>query len=670
MMAQPARLDAAKAGAFSGAAIDRSRPLQFRLDGRIIAGFAGDTLLSAVLAAGIDTAGQRDDGPLALTERFAPAIVPASRGRGPQRPLAMARTPAQDGADYVTIGPDDSRLRSGRLARLLRPARSLGLRLDAQHGLPMPWRTLPGAAGPHAELIVVGGGVAGMAAALAGAKAGLSVIVLESAPVLGGHSRLFGTLDGEDTPDATISRMRDEIAASDAITVMCHAEVFAARTGIVRAHITTVDDGIVSASVVDLTARAIVLATGTVERLPIFAGNRLPGTVGTLEAFALAHHYAVWPGRSAVFATGSNAAYRLAMLANDAGVDTRRIIDSRPRPQSRFIEFSRAYGITQTTGSIIAAAQPARGGPGLDLLPQLTTGGALQDGALGAERLVLCGGWQPELTLWHMAGGASQWEAEPARLAPLGQVDGIVLAGSAAGWLSRQACLDSGTDAVAQLLDHKRVAIAERLLDPIYETPDAPTPVAAADAGPAPAFLDGGQRLSRRAPPEPKGMLSRLVRRGRPAATAMLEPLAVADVAARVQLGQVPPISAGVVARERVAMVTIGREDAPSATTDTAAPLVPDFLAGRFGPSPTLWTLASPDGRQFDVGALLQPDQDQRDPFAAIGVVVRADREMAIALVAEGYGEVGRVLGLRENGRSTPVHLVSAYGAASDAALG
>lgn len=655
-----ARLDPARSAALAGTAIDQARPLQFRLDGRIIAGFAGDTVLSAVLAAGIDSVGPRNDGPLALSARFAPAIVPASRGRGAQRPLSMARTPATDGADYATIGVHDSRLRSGRLARLFRPARSLGLRLDAPEGLPVPWRTMPGANGPSADLIVVGGGVAGMAASLAAAKAGLSVILLEASPFLGGHSRLFGTLDGEETPDAAITRMSAAIADSDAITVLHNAEVFAARAGVVRAHVTTLDDGVVTASVVDLTSKAIVLACGTVERLPVFAGNRLPGTVGTLEAFALAYHYGVWPGQSAVFATASSAAYRLAMLANDAGIATRRIIDSRPRPQSRFIEFSRAYGITQTTGSIIAAAEPSRSGAGLDIVPQLASGGALPDSTLSADRLVLCGGWQPDLTLWHMAGGASRWAADSTRLEPQGQLAGLALAGSAAGWLSRQACASSGADAVAQLFGHKRVAVTERLLDPIYETPDAPTAIADAGSGSAPAFLDAGQRQSRRMRVDQRSGLATVLFRTKPRHATAPEPLAVADVAASVQLGLVPAVSAGIVARERVAMVSLGGDETPLVADEPVAPLVPEFLAGRFGAHPTLWTIASSDGRLFEIGALIQPDADQRDPFAAVGVVVRADRAGAVALVAASHAEAGRQLALLENGRSTAISLVSA----------
>ena len=75
MRGQPNRLAAETSGPFSGSAIDRSQPLQFRLDGRLINGFAGDTVLSAAIAAGIDTLGRRSGGAVALSTRCAPAII-------------------------------------------------------------------------------------------------------------------------------------------------------------------------------------------------------------------------------------------------------------------------------------------------------------------------------------------------------------------------------------------------------------------------------------------------------------------------------------------------------------------------------------------------------------------------------------------------------------------
>ena len=95
MNAQPNRLPAEGDHRFKGSEIDRQRPLRFRLDGHLIHGFAGDTVLSAALASGLIAAGWRGGEPLALDERFAPLVRLAQRRRGAVADaLPMARMPA------------------------------------------------------------------------------------------------------------------------------------------------------------------------------------------------------------------------------------------------------------------------------------------------------------------------------------------------------------------------------------------------------------------------------------------------------------------------------------------------------------------------------------------------------------------------------------------------
>lgn len=142
MRGQPNRLAPATAGPFSGSAIDRDQPIKFRLDGRTISGFAGDSVLSAVLAAGIDTAGKRQGSALALSRRFAPAIMPAALANDPQRALAMDRTPAADGAEFVTLGPNTRRPMLDRARMLIAAPTTLALDLDLPGAMRRPWTTM------------------------------------------------------------------------------------------------------------------------------------------------------------------------------------------------------------------------------------------------------------------------------------------------------------------------------------------------------------------------------------------------------------------------------------------------------------------------------------------------------------------------------------------------
>ncbi len=167
-------------------------------------------------------------------------------------------------------------------------------------------------------------------------------------------------------------------------------------------------------------------------------------------------------------------------------------------PASRFIEFAKAYGIRQFPGTIPTAIAMG-GGTLLEVTPDAAGGESFR-----VDSLVLSGGWQPDLTLWHLCGGQSQWSRARHRLEPMGQVEGVALAGSAAGYVTRKGAIASGADAVDLLLGRQRRAVEELRIDPVYETPDGPTFVApAADEG-APAYLDDSPSLLRRPlPPVP-----------------------------------------------------------------------------------------------------------------------------------------------------------------------
>jgi sarcosine oxidase subunit alpha len=660
MSDNPHRLGTSSEHAFHGQAIDRDRPLQFRLDGRLIHGFAGDTVLSAALASGIDAVGTRSGCSIALSMRHAPAIVPSALARDPQQALPVERTPATDGADYVVIG---RRRQRGALTRLLRPgSQSLGLDLDQEGALPRPWRATVGAAGPEMDLVVVGGGVAGMGAALAGARRGLRVALIEATPRLGGHARLFGTQDGEETPDHNIAHLSETIGRTEAITVFTSAEVFALRPGLVRLHQVQMLDGAPAGRVIDIKTAHIVLATGTVERLPLFPGNRLPGIAGTLEAFELAHHYGVWPGRSAFIATSSSPAYRLAMLASDAGIRVPRIADVRQHPQSRFLEFSKAYGITLAPGTIPASAGPAPRSEGLLVRPRLAINGfGRVEASLAVDRLVVCGGWQADLTLWHVAGGTSHWNATTAKLEPCAAPQGMVLAGSAAGWVTRRGCLASGADAVDILLGRARRPVEDPVIDPIYDTPDAPTSIGdAPDDSGLPAFLDAGMHyLEWPRPPRRRSALWPPRRKHNESWTLadIPQPLSDADIAAGVQLGMIAPASAGDLARERVAMVSV-TTGKTAARAEALPPLViPPYLEGRFAEA-QLWLVAPQENRLLETGTLIHAGPDETDPLHAIGVVLRNVEGAAIALVR---GAPGEVASLREPGRTIAIRLVAPY---------
>lgn len=667
MTHQPNRLAAAAhSHKFAGTEIDRSSPLAFRLNGRLVEGFAGDTVLSAVLASGIDAVGMRGGEPIGLSECFAPAVIPAGSTNAAAA-LPMQRMPALPDLDLVTLGSLGERIAAAvaplaRLRHLLfGPGRSLNLRLDDPGTLAGSWRELQPQSRLDADVVIVGGGVAGMSAAAAAAAAGEVAVLIERRPMLGGAARFFGAVESEEPPDAAIARLSAQLAQMPGVTVLTRTEAHGIAGTIVFAHQVEVDGRRAAGRALRIEARRIVLATGAFERLPVFPGNRTAGIGGGLAAFQLADGYGVWPGKRALFHTTHNFSYRLALLAHDAGIRVERITDARVDPQSRFIDFCKASGITLAGGLVPMEAAPARSGlSGVAVRFAVAIEGiALEAPPIHADRFIVAGGWQPELSLWLMAGGKCRWNARTGWLEAEGSCENVVLAGAAAGFRNNSACMHSGRSAIAGLLGRPATVIDDRQIEAIYETPDGSMPACAKrEAGRTRAYLGAGFGLAERRVAH---------RRREPMSALAAHPLAfdLDEVAAAVQLGDVPEADAGVVASERClgrrTIVDSGWRLPVPAEEPSEAMAPPAYLTGRFGPRPQLATVGAGDGRFFEPGCLIFLSSDQTDPGKAVGVIVGpapGGCSGGLAMIGKVPGGIGTRLFVRDSSGPVPVELL------------
>ena len=601
-MTQPNRLAADAAHEFGGTELDRTKPLQFRVNGRKISGFAGDTVLTALLANGVDSIGVLDGLTLGLTDRFAPLV--ASR-RDKSHPLPMDRMPARNGDDLVTVGP--------RLSQNPFRPQSWSLR-HRLTGLPdAPWHRSTPETTLTADLLIIGGGVAGLVAAEAAAGAGHSVIVVERRPWFGGDARFFGAIGDEESPEAIIARLLTKLAALSNVTLLGNAEVYAVSGTTARVHHLEASDGAPRAKIVAVSGERLLIASGARQRLPVLPGNRLPGVASTISAYHLAKRYGVSRGKSVVVATQSNFGYRLALRLNDAGVSIRRVVDSRLVPQSRFVDFAKASGLTIASGQYPLAI---RTGAARSLLTSFAnTDTTVSAFDLEADRVIVGGPWQPDISLWMLAGGGAAWNVERGRLESAGVIPNVALAGSAAGWQTMQACIASARAAVATLFGRTADAVEDVELDAMFETPDAATPISPV-ADPS-AFLDDGSSLAQRDP----------------SASYRRATLSLGDVASGVEMRQITPVDAGTIAEER------GAAGADLIATDWTppakpAPAEPAYLKERFGPDPARVHLVVNGRRSFEIGALVHAAGGSRDPLDAIGVIVARADVGGIAMIA------------------------------------
>jgi sarcosine oxidase subunit alpha len=601
------RLAADAAHNFGGIALDRNKPLQFRLDGHKVDGFAGDTVLSALLASGIDTYGRFGEHPLALTERFAPL---ARSKDGP--PLPIDRLPAVEGADLST---------RGRTPFALGRSTSLNIAID---GVPeVPWLRADASETLATDLLIVGGGITGLAAAEAATKAGHSVILVERRPWLGGDARYFGAVGDEASPETVTNDLIARLTTQPGVTILTQADVFAIHGSSARVH--RIVDG--HSVVVGITAKRIVLATGSLQRLPIFSGNRLPRVMSTIGAYHLAKRYGVAIGHTAIVATQSNYGYRLAMRINDAGVAVRRIADPRVNPQSRFVDFAKASGIMLSGGQIPVAVTAARQSLHIGFA---MFGTSSMPTSLDADSLFVSGPFQPDLALWMLSGGHTAWSG--GKLVPRGHVEHLALAGAAAGYRSMAACLASGRAAVTEVFGGAASVIDDPEISEEYETPEAANMIAPPVAG-APAFLDSGTSLIARAVPG-----------ATPVTTRHAQAPSIGDVAASVELELTSPSDVGAVAEERGAPGgdLVASDWTPTGTTPDGTP---PFLVSRLGTDAARVHLVVDGKRRFARGALVYANTTAPDPLLAIGVIESEADIGGVALInAKALAETDRFI--------------------------
>ncbi len=611
---------------FGPAAIDRTHRLSFRLDDMDVAGFAGDTVLSALMGAGITEAGQIEESRLRLGTQFAPFVRRAADKTDPGVPMELC--PVMDGADLVTVGAHISLIE--RLAIGIAKKPRTGLGVDFGSGSPTNGFDKSTFVETKTDIVIIGGGVAGMQAAIAGVESGRKVVLVEQRGRLGGDAALFGNREGEKPVLETVTTLQSLVASRPEIELrlLCRA-TDAGDHGVTVTSVTTDSDHL-ACRVERISAPRIVLATGCADRIPVYPGNRLPGVIGLAEAFDLAATYGVWSRGPVLFVGGSNPLYHLAMMAKDSGGGVLRLIDYRPEPHSRFIDFAKASGIHQEFGTRIAEAY-LNTDRSLTVHTELVWQGMRDKhyGELVAGSVVQSNGWCPRLRLWSCLGGPIGWTVSGEIAAKATIIDGVALAGSAAGLLTTHGCQLSGEQAIAALDGKPRRPIDENRLADYIESPDADA-LDARPSGDELAFL-GTSRVLVAMPRKDTG---RTTRRH----TRLIDPdtagvLDLDTINALTRAGLTPSQNHADICAERLVLpeVVTAKDWVPARSVE-AKDEIPAYLAARFTKA-AIVSLRADDGRRFEPGMLVFAESGLSRPDQAIGVIVSAAADGGKALL-------------------------------------
>ncbi|HYC14707.1 MAG TPA: 2Fe-2S iron-sulfur cluster-binding protein, partial [Stellaceae bacterium] len=432
MMEQPFRND-------GGGLIDRARPVRFVFNGRRYWGFDGDTLASALLANGVRIVGRsfkyhRPRGVFGLGAEEPNALVQLGLGARSEPNARATQVEIFEGlvAASQNCWPSvrfDLGAATGLFARLL-PA---GFYYKTFMWPPRWWihyeRPIRAMAGmghcadapdpdryehchAHCDVAVVGGGPAGIAAALAAAASGARVCLIDE------DTRLGGTLlsaseriDGRPALD-WVAEAEAELRAHPKLRVLTRATAFGYydhnQLGIIErvADHRAPAPGEPRQRLWHLHARQVVLATGAHERSIAFGNNDLPGVMLASAARGYANRYALRAGETAVVFANNDSAYRAALDLQLAGVAIAAFVDLRKQPPAALASDLTAAGIELLRGSAVVHAVGGREVHAVAVAEVDEAGNPV-----GTRREIQCdllcvsGGWSPAVHLHAQARG-------------------------------------------------------------------------------------------------------------------------------------------------------------------------------------------------------------------------------------------------------------------------
>jgi sarcosine oxidase subunit alpha len=437
----------------AGTWIDRSHPVSFTFNGRPLYGFRGDTLASALLANGVRLVGRsfklhRPRGIWSCGVEEPSALVDIGRGARRTPNVRATLLPLAEGlvAESVNCWPSvgfDLGALTGACAALLpagfyyktfkwpnwhlfEPAirRMAGLGRaptapDADHYEEVA---------ADADVLVVGAGIAGLAAAVAAARAGARTMLLASAEHPGGALSW-----GADPEVAALAAS----ARQQGVRIQRRTLAF----GVYDHNLVCAGESVSPEGAADLPgcvlrerlwkirARAVIAATGAFERPLLFPDNDRPGVMLASAAHKYAQAFGVACGRRAVIAANSDSAYERAVALRDAGVGIVAVVDRREESTAG----ERSHGLRVITGAALSAVLGTRAVRGCTVTP--LAGGRGE--RLRCDLILNAGGYAPAVHLHSQAGGKLRWLGESAMFVPDGAAPGLVSVGACAGVFAR-----------------------------------------------------------------------------------------------------------------------------------------------------------------------------------------------------------------------------------------
>jgi sarcosine oxidase, subunit alpha len=280
------------------------------------------------------------------------------------------------------------------------------------------------------DVLVIGGGIAGMTAAIHAAQAGVKVVLVDE------NAKLGGSLNDDLAADASVTSKLEQLkdALNQYQNISCISNAYVA--GYYADHYLPI---ITPNGMIRIRAKAIILATGAFEQPPVFRNNDLPAVMLSTAAQRLVNRYRVAPFNTGVVLTANNQGYRAALDLMNAGITITALVDLRQAPNEPLAEKVKAKGVQIYLGHCIyeaVAADHKLGVKAVIVCPYLKeTAEADTTKAIKIEcdGVIMSAGWSPAAALLYQAGTKMGYDDTLQQFVPKQLPKGVFAAGKVNG---------------------------------------------------------------------------------------------------------------------------------------------------------------------------------------------------------------------------------------------